>query len=296
MDITPIIYGLVLTTFAGLSTTLGALAIFFAKEESPFVSLSMGFSAGVMIGVSMLELLPQSIKELDILGFDGLFVSGSFFILGMVAVAFIDMLIPHEYMHEHLSNVNNPTSDNKRFRGRNERFDSTKSVRWMYRRREERLNRMGRTGIFVAIGIAIHNLPEGFVTMTGSFHSMDLGLLLAIAIALHNIPEGLSVAIPIYISSGDKKRAFKISFLSGLAEPLGALLSIFVIVCLGFTSQEFIEASLAFVAGIMVFISFDELLPTAKENCAENGSNAHTVSIGIISGIIVIFFTLLLFR
>lgn len=268
MEISQVMYGLLLATFAGLSTTLGALAVFFVKQESRFLSLSMGFSAGVMIGISILKLLPQSIKNLDSFGLDGLMIAGFSFILGMVVVALLDFFIPHEYIHEHSR----------------EDIEQTNG----------RLARLGRTGQLVAIGIAIHNLPEGFVTMTGSLHSMELGLLLAIAIALHNIPEGLSVAIPIYASSNDKKKAFKLSFLSGITEPLGALLSVIVLITFGFTTSEFIEATLAFVAGIMVFISLDELLPSARANCVESGNTSHNVTFGIISGITVMFFTLII--
>ncbi len=146
----------------------------------------------------------------------------------------------------------------------------------------------------VALGVAIHNLPEGFVTLTGSLHSIELGFLLTIAIALHNIPEGLSVAIPIYFSTESKKKAFKYSFLSGLAEPFGAIIAALIFLSIGVTSPEIIHAGLAFVAGIMLFISLDELLPSARENCIQNGDNAHMVTFGIISGIFVILLTLLL--
>jgi ZIP family zinc transporter len=268
MEFTQILFGLFLATIAGLSTTVGAVAVFFIKENSRFISFSMGFSAGVMIGVAILELLPQSMNNL------GLMPVGFAFICGMIVVGVLDFMIPHEYMHEHSCE---DTHDQMGLEQENGRLD-----------------RLARTGRLVAIGIAIHNLPEGFATMTGSLFSPELGIVLAIAIALHNIPEGLSVAIPIYVSSGDKKKAFKLSFLSGLAEPVGAIISLVVIATLGYTFPEIIELSLAFVAGIMVFISLDELLPSARENCIENGDDSHTVTIGIILGLIVIFLTLLL--
>ena len=266
ITIEQIFWGLSLSLFAGLSTTLGAITIFIIKkDDTKIISLSMGFSAGVMLGVSIFELLPEAINHLEIL------TAGFFFLLGMIAVALLDFFIPHEYMHEHscsdtddvpVSNPGNP--------------------------------RLMRTGLLVALGIAIHNLPEGFVTITGSLFSFELGLILAIAIALHNIPEGLSVAIPIYAASDNKRKAFGISFLSGLAEPVGAFIGLVVILSLGLISEEIIVISLAFVAGIMTFISLDELLPTAHETCNDNGNDTHIVTGGILAGMAVMLATLVL--
>ncbi len=116
---------------------------------------------------------------------------------------------------------------------------------------------------------------------------------MAVAIAMHNIPEGLSVAIPIIAGTNDKKKAFKISFLSGFAEPLGAILGLGVLVTLGILNDKIIELSLAFVSGIMVFISLDELLPAANETCIENGLNNHMITGGIITGMVIMIITLL---
>ncbi|MHA2227128.1 MAG: ZIP family metal transporter [Candidatus Hodarchaeales archaeon] len=267
MSVDLIISGLLLSLFAGLSTSIGALAVFVMKDlDSNIISLSMGFSAGVMIGVSIFELLPEA------LNFLGILLTGIAFLLGMIIVALLDFLIPHEYMHEQLSggisNVKNPYEDNN--------------------------HRLMKTGMLVALGIAIHNLPEGFVTITGTLHSIELGIVLAIAIAFHNIPEGLSVAITIFSASGEKNRAFKISFLSGLAEPIGAVIGLVVLLTLGTLNIEIIEISLAFVAGIMIFISLDELLPTAYETSKNNGKDAHVVTGGILLGITVILATLIL--
>lgn len=259
-----ILWGLFLSLFAGLSTTLGAITVFIIKkDDTKIISLSMGFSAGVMLGVSIFELLPEAIARLEILE------AGFFFLLGMVIVAFLDFLVPHDYMHEH------SWDDDDSF-GK----DTTNP-------------RLMRTGLLVAIGIAIHNLPEGFVTITGSLFSLELGLILAIAIALHNIPEGLSVAIPIYAASNNRKKAFLISFISGLAEPLGAVVGLVILLGLGFISESIIIISLAFVAGIMTFISLDELLPTAHETCNDNGNDTHIVTGGILAGLSVMLLTLI---
>ncbi|MFX0120707.1 MAG: zinc transporter ZupT [Promethearchaeota archaeon] len=263
-----IFWGLLLSLFAGLSTTVGALVVFFVKRNDPkIISLSMGFSAGVMLGVSIFELLPEAIINLDIL------IAGLFFLLGMVVVAFLDFLIPHEYMHEY-----------------QQACDETGKIL----ENNSRNPSLMRVGLLSAIGIAIHNLPEGFVTITGSLYSIDLGLILAIAIAMHNIPEGLSVAIPIYSASNNKNKAFKISFLSGLAEPVGALMGLFILLSLGIVREEIIVISLAFVAGIMTFISLDELLPAAHETCHNNGSDAHIVTAGILIGMSVMLATLII--
>ncbi|MFX0170715.1 MAG: zinc transporter ZupT [Candidatus Hodarchaeota archaeon] len=259
-----IVFGLFLSLFAGLSTSFGAIVVFLMKRpDNKMLSASMGFSAGVMISVSIFELFPEAANEL------GTLIAGISFLLGMVTVATLDFLIPHQYMHEHTSTdrsaslVVNPST-----------------------------TRLLRTGKFIAIGIAIHNFPEGVITMSGSLYSIELGFLIAIAIALHNIPEGLSVAIPIYCASDDKKKAFKLSFLSGITEPVGAIIGLLILFSLGMIFAEIIILSLAFVAGIMTFISLDELLPSAHETCSDNGDNAHIVTGGILAGMAIMLITL----
>ncbi|MFX1285928.1 MAG: ZIP family metal transporter [Promethearchaeota archaeon] len=266
VTIEQMLWGLFLSLFAGLSTTLGAITVFIIDpNDSKIISLSMGFSAGVMLGVSIFELLPEAIINLEILA------AGVFFLLGMVAVALLDYFIPHEYMHERsCSDTNDLLTSNTRN------------------------PRLLRTGLLVAIGIGIHNLPEGFVTITGSLYSIELGLILAIAIALHNIPEGLSAAIPIYAASGNRRKAFGISFLSGLAEPVGAIIGLIGLLSLGMVNEEIVVISLAVVAGIMTFISLDELLPIAHETCNDNGNGTHIVTAGILAGMAVMLATLII--
>ncbi len=261
-----ILWGLFLSLFAGLSTTLGAITVFIIKKnDTKIISLSMGFSAGVMLGVSIFELLPEAINSI------GIRTAGFFFLVGMITVALIDFFIPHEYMHERSSSDTEGVP-----------IDNSSNPRLM------------RTGLLMAVGIAIHNLPEGFVTITGSLYSIELGLILAIAIALHNIPEGLSVAIPIYAASNNRRKAFGISFISGLAEPIGAIIGLTIILSLGMVNEEIILISLAFVAGIMTFISLDELLPTAHETCNNNGNATHIVTAGILAGMAVMLATLII--
>ncbi|MFX0123877.1 MAG: zinc transporter ZupT [Candidatus Hodarchaeota archaeon] len=267
INVDQILWGLFLSFFAGLSTTLGAVTIFIIKkDDAKIISLSMGFSAGVMLGVSIFELLPEAIASLEI------FVAGLFFLLGMIMVALLDFLIPHEYMHEHSTDENASLV------------------------KEKGNPRLMKTGLLVAIGIAIHNLPEGFVTITGSLYdpSLKLGIILATAIALHNIPEGLSVALPIYAASNSRRKAFVTSFISGLAEPIGAIIGLVVLLGLGIINTEIIVISLAFVAGIMTFISLDELLPSAHATCNDNGNDTHIVTGGVLAGITVMLVTLII--
>lgn len=142
-----------------------------------------------------------------------------------------------------------------------------------------------RTGIFTALAIAIHNFPEGFVTFISSLDNLTLGIAIAIAVAIHNIPEGLAVSLPIYHATGDKKKAFIYSTLSGFAEPLGAFVG--VLILLPFIGDLTLAISFAVIAGIMVFISLDELLPAAKTY-----DKAHDSLYGLIAGMAIMALSL----
>lgn len=209
---------------AGLSTGLGSLVAFFIKDfKHKHLSLLMGFSAGVMIQISFMELLFSAVTE------TGFLAANIAFFVGIATIAAIEFLIPHEYEEEKLTE------------------------------KEKKNKRLLKTGILVAAGIFIHNFPEGIVTLFGAIKDVQLGLVLLIAVALHNIPEGICVSTPIYYSTKNRKKAFLWSILSGLSEPIGALIGYFVLA--PFINPFMINMALAFVAGVMVFISFDELLP-----------------------------------
>ena len=209
---------------AGLSTGLGSLIAFFIKDfKHKYISLLMGFSAGVLIQISFMELLFSAVTE------TGLLNASIAFFLGIVTIAAIEFLIPHEYEEEKLTD------------------------------KEKKNKRLMKTGLLVSVGIVIHNFPEGIITLFGTIKDPHLGLVLLIAVALHNIPEGISVSIPIYYATKNRKKAFLWSLLSGLSEPIGALIGFFVLS--PFITPFVLNLALAFVAGIMVFISFDELLP-----------------------------------
>ncbi len=238
-----ILMALLLTTVAGLSTTLGSfIGIVVAKPGPRFMALTLGFSGGVMVLVSFVELLAKGTESI---GFGPAHLA---FFGGMLAMFLIDALIPHDYMGEHVDGAA-PLG-------------------------------MLKTGMLVALGVAIHNFPEGMATFAGTLQDVRLGAAIAVAIAIHNIPEGIAVAAPIYAATGNRRKAFLWSFMSGIAEPLGAALA--ALVLMPFLNGAVLGAMLAVVAGIMVFISLDELVPVSRSFGEEHVSIA-----GIIVGMVV---------
>lgn len=268
MDLHNLLIAFGLTLFAGLSTGIGSILAFFTKKtNTKFLSVTLGFSAGVMIYVSMVEIF---VKAKDALTLALGNTKGSWFTVigffaGMFLIALIDTFIPSsENPHEvhRVEDMNQPDSAN-----------------------HEKLLRMG---IFTALAIAIHNFPEGLATFTAALKDPSLGIPIAVAIAIHNIPEGIAVSVPIYYATGSRKKAFFYSFLSGLSEPLGALVG-YILLSSWFNDITF-GILFASVAGIMVYISLDELLPAAEEY------GEHHLSIyGVVAGMIVMAVSLLLF-
>lgn len=239
-------YALLLSTLAGLSTTIGSIiAIFFRRPGPNFMSFFLGFSAGVMILVSFVELLHQGITSV------GFLPAHIAFFGGMVIMFIIDNSIPHEYIAEH-------------------KLTET----------EMKKKKLARTGLFVALGIAIHNFPEGLATFAGGIMNIKLGIAIAFAIALHNIPEGICVSVPIYAATGSRKKAFWWSFLAGVAEPIGAIIA--ALILLPFLNPAVLGYVLAAVAGVMVFISIDELVPVS---CSFGES--HMSILGFMTGAVV---------
>jgi ZIP family zinc transporter len=236
---------LLLTTLAGLSTTLGSLLALAVRKPGPrFMSATLGFSAGVMVSVSFVELLQEGIESIG-------FAYAHFgFFTGITLIFLIDYLLPHEWAGHH------DLSEN----------------------RDE--NRLMRMGLLVALGIAIHNFPEGMATFAGTLKDPSLGLAIAVAIAIHNIPEGLAVSAPVYAATKSRSRAFFWSFISGVAEPLGA--GVAALFLLPFLTPALLGWLLAFVAGVMVYIAFDELIPTSRSYGQE-----HTAILGVIIGMAV---------
>ncbi|MEN8201725.1 MAG: zinc transporter ZupT [Bacteroidota bacterium] len=256
-----------LTVFAGLSTGIGSALAFFTRSTSTrFLSVSLGFSAGVMIYVSFFEILQKARLALEPAFGEKLaawYTVGSFF-LGILIIALIDRLIPsYENPHE-IRRVEDVSRDGNK---------------------DPKLVRMG---MFTALAIAIHNFPEGIATFMAGLSDTSIAIPIAVAIAIHNIPEGIAVSVPISYGTGSKKKGFYLSFLSGLAEPVGALMAYFII--MPFLSDTLFGFIFAAVAGIMVFISIDELLPTAREY----GLHHHAVY-GFVAGMAIMAVSLLLF-
>lgn len=258
-----------LTLFAGLATGVGSAIAFFAKRTNTvFLSASLGFSAGVMIYVSFVEILVKANDALTgSLGeAQGSWVTVASFFGGIAVAGLIDKLVP---------NFENP--------------HEMRSVEEMELTEEEKKNKkLMRMGVFSALAIAIHNFPEGLATFVGALKDPALGVSIALAIAIHNIPEGIAVSVPIYHATGSRKKAFKYSFLSGLAEPVGAIVGYFLF--RKYFNDSVFGILFAGVAGIMVFISFDELIPSA-----EKYGKHHIMIYGLLAGMAVMAVSLLLF-
>jgi len=242
---------LLFTSAAGLSTTFGSvLGIALKKPSARAMSLTLGFAAGVMIYISFAELLQGAIDSSSFL------VGNAAFFGGIALMFVIDLSIPHEYMAEH----HDPGGKG-----------------------------LLRTGMLVALGLGIHNFPEGMATFAGTLKDTKLGLAIAVAIAVHNIPEGLAVAAPIYAATGSRKKAFGYSFLSGAAEPLGAAVA--ALVLYRFLTDSVLGMMLGVVAGLMVYISLDELVPASREY-----GHAHTAIIGTVAGMAIMALSLAMLK
>ncbi|MBN2270732.1 MAG: zinc transporter ZupT [Sedimentisphaerales bacterium] len=248
---------LLLTLLAGLSTGIGsAIAYFIKRPRIVYLAFALGLSAGVMIYVSFMEMLPVATKDI------GELRAIIAFFVGIAVIAFIDLLIPeHENPHE-LAGIDEPTAPP----------DSAKLM---------------RTGLMTALAIAIHNFPEGLATFAATLGDPKLGVFIALAIAIHNIPEGIAVSVPILFATGNKGKAFFYSFLSGLSEPVGAAIGYLIL--MPFLSPALLAALLAFIAGIMIYISLDELLPMAHRY-----GHGHLVIAGIVAGMLIMAISLLM--
>jgi len=262
-----VMFALGLTLFAGLSTGIGSAMSMMAKNFNPkFLAGSLGFSAGVMIYVSLVEIFVKANDSLSLVYGDrtGYMLTVIGFFSGIAMIAMIDKLIPSfENPHE----IKNLEIDKFGPEGK---------------------KKLLRMGLFSALAIAIHNFPEGLATFMGALTDPGLGISIATAIAIHNIPEGIAVSVPIYYATKNRRKAFWLSFLSGLAEPVGALLGYFIL--LKIFSPATFGIIFSGVAGIMVYISLDELLPTAEEY------GEHHVAIGgLIGGMAIMALSLLLF-
>lgn len=258
------------TLLAGLATGIGSTIAFFAKTTNKgFFAVSMGFSAGVMIYLSFVEILPKATGYLGEY-FNGVEAAGfaaASLIAGLVLMAVIDALVPSGA---------NPHENTQ--------------VELMEIPDEERQNKaLLRMGLFVALAIAIHNFPEGLATFLLVLDDPQIGIALAVAVAMHNIPEGIAVSVPVYYATKSKLKAFRLSFLSGLAEPAGALIGYLILA--QFLNHLLLGVIFAMVAGVMIFLAIDTLLPTAR-----NSARGHLTVYGVIAGMAVMAASLVLLR
>ncbi len=260
-----------LTLFAGLATGIGAAIAFLAKQTNKkLLALSLGFSAGVMIYVALVEIMQKS-KESLIAGLGetmGSWIMVLSFFAGIAVIAVIDKLIPSgENPHEahKIEEMQNSGTNSKR--------------------------KLLRMGILSALAIGIHNFPEGIATFMAGMTNPTIAISIAIAIAIHNIPEGIAVSVPVFYATGNRRKAFWLAFSSGLAEPVGALIGYGLITFI-FDEIPATITGIMFgaVAGIMVFISLDELLPTAEEY-----GEHHVAIYGLIAGMAVMAVSLVMF-
>ena len=271
-----VILAFAVTLAAGLATGIGSTIAFFAKTTNKsFFALSMGFSAGVMIYLSFAEILPTATQYLSeyVTANEAAGLAAGALIAGLVLMAIIDALVPsganpHENTDvELLGNTDTPLPT----------VDEVQNKALL------------RMGVFVALAIAIHNFPEGLATFLLVLDDPEIGIALAIAVAMHNIPEGIAVSVPVYYATKSRLKAFRLSFLSGLAEPAGAVIGYLILA--QFLNHFVLGIIFAMVAGVMIFLAIDTLLPTAR-----NSARGHLTVYGVIAGMAVIALSLVLLR
>lgn len=274
MEFSSFIQAFSLTLLAGISTALGAfLAFFKTKDETRILAFGLGFSGGVMIYLSFVEILPKAIEHFSkVSSYDAEALGVLCFFIGMLIAFGIDFLIPKDVNPHELKSQSEVYCE----------LDSKSA----YLSKNHSIH---RTAVFTAIAITIHNFPEGFATFVSALDNFTFGLSIAIAVAIHNIPEGLAVSLPIYHATGDKKQALKLTFLSGLAEPLGAIVGYFILAPL--LGDYTLAVGFGIIAGIMVFISIDSLLPNSKLS-----TKGHESVYGVFFGMGIMAVSLLLLK
>jgi ZIP family zinc transporter len=246
-----------LTMIAGLSTGIGsAIAYFIKKPKIIYLAFALGLSGGVMIYISFMEMLPDAMETM------GEAWALLVFFIGIGIMALVDLVVPEPENPHNFGDIGEPTVAHGS-------------------------HKLMRTGLFTALAIGVHNFPEGLATFAAALSDIRLGAFIAIAIAIHNIPEGIAVSVPIYYATGSKSKAFLYSFLSGVSEPVGALLGYLLL--MPFLTATVLAGTLAFVAGVMIYIALDELLPTAHRY-----GHGHLVIGGIVLGMLIMAASLLM--
>lgn len=292
-----------LTVFAGMATGIGSALAFFTKRTNHrFLSIATGFSAGVMLYVSFVEIFFKGADALvEAYGeTTGHWVNVAAFFGGIVLIGLIDNLIPEaENPHEPhteaerapLYDPDAPEPDPGAVEAHYHTVPKAVAGEDTVSVQQSELMRMG---LFTALAIAIHNFPEGLATFLAALKDPSVGAAIAVAIALHNIPEGISVSVPIYYATGSRRKAFIYSVLSGLSEPVGAGIAYIVLRLLvggvgGVIPPQIMGILFGGVAGIMVYISLDELLPTSRAY-----GQGHDSLYGLLAGMVVMALSLLL--
>lgn len=278
MDIHTVLVAFGLTLIAGLSTGIGSFIAFFAKKTNQtFLTISLGFSAGVMLFVSFVDIFPAAQRSfVTAYGDKALYGTIISFFAGMFIIAVIDFLIPEKENPHEAVLVEDMNRQPNVFSGNQTDYASSNKG-------------LDRIGFLVAISVMIHNFPEGLATFAASLQGVEFALPIVVAIALHNIPEGIAVSVPIYQATGSKRKAFWWSLLSGLSEPVGALIGYFIL--FPFWSPTVEGALMGLTAGIMVYISLDELLPTAERY----GKHHYAIG-GVVAGMIFMAISILLLK
>lgn len=262
----PLVLGGSLSLLAGLCTGVGAaVALFLRRTDTRLLTFSLGASAGVMVYISFMELMPTATRLLAGSAYAKWALIGAFF-GGMALACLIDRLIPEdENPHEiHDAAELDGVQSTGQFAGR---------------------EHVRRGALLFAIAIGVHNFPEGMATVAAAFDNTDTALSVALAVAVHNIPEGIAVAVPLLYGTGDRVKAFRLATLTGLAEPLGAVVCLLIL--LPFMNSVLLAVLFAVVSGIMVYISFDELLPMA-----ERWGHHHLSIYGVTAGMLLMALTL----
>lgn len=214
-----------LCLIAGLSTLLGSLFIYIKGNKDNIIKCALAFASGVMLSVSIFDLIPESLTMYHSLTKNSVFINITIFItIGLIIPLFIDKILPNKL---------------------------------------DQNSKLYKLGIFAMIAIIIHNIPEGIATYISSETNLKLGISITIAIAMHNIPEGISIAMPVYYATGNKKKAIVLTFISGMSEPLGALLAYLFLKPI--VNDTIMGGLFAIIAGIMTYISVIELLPSALQ-------------------------------
>ena len=277
-ELSPFLRAFLLTLFAGLATGAGSCIALISKKSTPrFLSVSLGFSAGVMIFVSLVELFNDAREQLALIWGNqwGYLAATAGFFSGMALIAVIDHFVPSE-VNPHEARSEEAAA-----------FEATNTLACPVPAQKAHHSRLMRTGVLTAVVICLHNFPEGIATFFASMQDISLGVTIAFAIAIHNIPEGIAVSVPIYYATGSRRKAFWYSFASGLSEPFGAIIGFLILQpLLGGPTFGFV---LAAVAGIMIYISLDELLPSAREF-----GESHLAMTGLAGGMAVMALSLAL--